>query len=586
MKHDVDAPSRKACPMYRNICIRVILSAICGLFMLSCSQDDSPQQSVPKTNPDLAAHSDAFVRQVIEVTDGVHVAVGFGLANSVLLVGDDGVVIIDTMESAEAARPVKQAFEGISSKPVKAIIYTHFHSDHTFGTKVMAGTDNPVIVAHAKTSQLLDRVVTVTRDTTYRRAMRQFGTLLPKDQLINAGIGPFLLFDNEQTPAFMRPTKTFSGESLELTIAGIRLVLRHAPGETPDQIFVWLPQKKVLLPADNFYESFPNLYAIRGTAYRDVTDWVRSLDKMRRLPAEYLVPHHTMPIIGAQPIYETLTNYRDAIQFVHDQTIRWMNKGLSPDEIIAKVSLPPHLAAKPYLQEYYGTVPWSVRAIFNGYLGWFGGNATDLFPLSAGERARKLAEMAGGSEALLQQAQSALDAKESQWALELSDHLLQIGSTKHEAREIKAAALVQLAGLQTAATARNYYLTQSLEILNKLHIGKAKSDFPEMLHNIPLDIIFNAMAVSLDVDKSADVDTVAGFRFPDTGEAYGIHVRRGVAEIQPHFPDNPDIILTVDSKIWKEIAAGMRNPTLAFFKDIKKEGGIGNIKSFLTLFKE
>ena len=123
----------------------------------------------------------------------------------------------------------------------------------------------------------------------------------------------------------------------------------------------------------NFYKSFPNLYAIRGTAYRDVTLWVKSLDKMRKLRAQYLVPHHTRPLKGAEKIYETLTNYRDAIQYVHDQTIRWMNKGLTPQAIVEKVKLPNHLAHRPYLREYYGTVQWSVRAIFNGYLGWFHG---------------------------------------------------------------------------------------------------------------------------------------------------------------------------------------------------------------------
>ena len=50
---------------------------------------------------------------------------------------------------------------------------------------------------------------------------------------------------------------------------------------------------------------------------------------------------------------------RDAIQFVHDQTVRLMNKGLAPREIAARVKLPPHLATHPYLIEYYGTVEWS-----------------------------------------------------------------------------------------------------------------------------------------------------------------------------------------------------------------------------------
>ncbi len=565
---------------------RLLICSLLGLIITSaCSQSQLPESLEVESNPDLAAHSAEFKQEVIKVVDGVYVAVGFGLANSVLLVGDDGVVIVDAMESAEAAAPVKEAFNKITSKPVKGIIYTHYHSDHTMGAALMAGNYNPEVYSHASTLYYLKRIASVTRETTYRRAMRQFGTLLPEGGVINCGIGPELKFNENYTIALLPPTRTFSGERLELEIAGMQLVLVHAPGETPDQIFIWLPQKKVLLPADNFYKSFPNLYAIRGTAYRDVTQWVKSLDKMRELGAAYLVPHHTRPITGADNIYETLTNYRDAIQFVHDQTIRLMNQGLSPLEIVERVKLPAHLARQPYLHEYYGTVAWSVRAIFDGYLGWFGGNATDLFPLSPHARAKRFVELAGSEEKLIDQAKQAVAKEDYQWALELSDQLLQINPDSEVVRQLKAEALRSLGSQQIAATARNYYLTQALEVENKLHIGMMKIKDKEMVHNVTLEGIFDGMAVNLDPEKSANVDIVAGFRFPDTGQAYSVHVRRGVTEIQPEFPDNPDISLTVDSNVWKEVVTGFRNPAVALVKDVEKEGGTIKIIKFLSLFK-
>jgi alkyl sulfatase BDS1-like metallo-beta-lactamase superfamily hydrolase len=503
------------------------LHLVCGflgiLTVSACSPSQPPQRLDVASNPDLAAHSAEFKQEVIQVVDGVYVAVGFGLANSVLLEGDDGVVIIDAMESAEAAGPVKEAFNKITPKPVKAIIYTHYHSDHTQGAAVMAGRDKPEVYSHDSTLDHLKRIATITRETTYRRAMRQFGTLLP--------------------------------------------------------------QKKVLLPADNFYKSFPNLYAIRGTAYRDVTLWVKSLDKMRKLGAEYLVPHHTRPITGSNQIYEILTNYRDAIQYVHDQTIRLMNQGFSPLEIAQRVKLPRHLAHQPYLHEYYGTVPWSVRAIFDGYLGWFGGNATDLFPLSPDERAKRFVDLAGSKEDLLEHAKQAVAKTNYQWALELCDQLLQINPGSEIARKLKAEALKSLGSRQIAATARNYYLTQALEVEEKLHIGMMKIKDKEMVHNVTLEGIFEGMAVNLNPEKSADMDIIAGFRFPDAGEAYTVHVRKGVAEIRPEFPANPDISLTVDSKVWKEVVTGFRNPALALVKDVDKEGGTLKIVKFLSLFK-
>jgi alkyl sulfatase BDS1-like metallo-beta-lactamase superfamily hydrolase len=145
--------------------------------------------------------------------------------------------------------------------------------------------------------------------------------------------------------------------------------------------------------------------------------------------------------------------------------------------------------------------------------------------------------------------------------------------------------LKSLAGKQIASTARNYYLTQALELENKLHIGMMKIKDKETLHRLTLQGIFDGMAVKLNPHKSADKDIIAGFRFPDAGEAYTVHVRHGVAEIQPNFPDNPDISLTVDSMVWKEIVTGFRNPIIALVKDVDKEGGIIKIVKFLSLFK-
>lgn len=563
-----------------------IIATLLAMLLAGCSQDTAQQATTITAHPDLKRHNEQFKKEIIQVTRGIHVAVGYGLANAILIEGDDGVIIVDTLESAEAAAPVKAEFEKISAKPVRAIIYTHFHTDHIGGGQVMAGSDQPQVYCHAQTLTHLNRIASITRETTYRRAMRQFGTLLPPEELINAGIGPRLAYDQTKTLALLMPTQTFSGERREIEVAGIKMVLLHAPGETPDQIVIWLPDKKVLLPADNYYHAFPNLYAIRGTAYRDVMLWVDSLDTMRALGAEHLVPQHTRPVTGAARIRETLTNYRDAIQFVHDQTIRGMNLGWPPQTIVERVKLPAHLAAQPYLQEYYGTVEWSVRAIFDGYLGWFGGNATDLFPLAGRERARRFAALAGGEEKLLSHARTAQADGDHQWALELADQLLQLNPEDHEATAIRATALRRLGEKQTAATARNYYLTQSLETQGKVVIGMLKNTDPQVVHNIPLAAFFAGMAVHLNPEKAAGKEIVAGFRFPDTGEAFTVHVRRGVAEIAPRFPESPDLSITVASTVWKEVAAGLRNPAVALVKDMEKTGGTLNIVKFLNLFKD
>jgi alkyl sulfatase BDS1-like metallo-beta-lactamase superfamily hydrolase len=279
-----------------------------------------------------------------------------------LIEGDDGNIIIDTLESGESAIELHKDFESISSKPVVAIIYTHNHADHIFGAEVLAGENlkNVKFYAHSTMGNILEKMSFV-QPITFERAARQFGMFLTKDNgHFNSGIGLSLNFNQKSTRAFVYPTDTFDTDSYKLTIAGRDFILYHAPGETDDQIVIYMPKEKVLFAADNIYKAFPNIYAIRGTTVRDPVQWVSSLDLMRNLRAEYLVPSHTKPVSGEDNIYDLITNYRDAIQFVHDQTVRFINKGLTSDEIIGNnlIQLPKHLQEHPYLQEFYGTVQW------------------------------------------------------------------------------------------------------------------------------------------------------------------------------------------------------------------------------------
>jgi len=288
----------------------------------------------------LQAHSQEFKQQVIEVVEGVHVAIGFGLANSILIEGENGVIIVDCMESNASARLVKAKFDEISDKPVKAIIYTHNHADHIFGAGIMAGDDQPEIYSHILTNTFIDRLLNVVRPIMTVRSYRMFGNYLDSGHE-NCGIGSHLNIHESSENSILRPTKMFE-DKLEVEIAGVELRMFHAPGETQDQIFIHLPAHNMILCGDNFYKAFPNLYTIRGTAYRDVNDWVESLDKMRYMRPDYLVPSHTLPLVGPDTIFDVLTDYRDAIQFVHDQTIRHINLGKTPNEIAEALVLPPH----------------------------------------------------------------------------------------------------------------------------------------------------------------------------------------------------------------------------------------------------
>ena len=410
----------------------------------------------------LRAHSDEFRREVIKVTGGVWVAVGFSNANSVLIEGEGASIVVDTTSHVEDARQVRAEFAKLSTTPVRAIIYTHSHPDHTGGASVFAGNDHPEIIAHRL---FVDRVRDVGRAG--RDGGDQFGSTLPDALFINAGTG--MEFGRRPAPTgYLAPTRTFSEDRLDLTIAGVRLQLLHTPGETRENVAVWLPDRRVLLPGDDFYKTFPTLYAIRGARLRPIDQWIASLGVMIELGADYLVPGHTRPVLGNARVRAALTSYRDGIKSVLDQTLEGMKKGERPDELVQHVKLPPALGESPYLQEFYGTVAWSVRAIYAEYAGWFDGNPTNLFPLPEKDRAARVIELARGREQVLSEARRALAAKDFQWCAELTDYVLAVDGGNVEAKRLKANALTELGERQISAIARNYYLSAAQYLLRDL----------------------------------------------------------------------------------------------------------------------
>lgn len=425
------------------------------------AQDDTATQK-------LAEQSKQFDEQVVRVTDNVYTAVGFSVSNVSMIVGNDGVVIVDTGMMLDDAGRIATAFRKYSDKPVKAIIFTHSHGDHTGGAAAFLGKERPQIWAHKNFGSEARPLVAggVTFQTV--RGARQAGFKLPPEQRINNGIAPVrypkrggrVFASGEKT----MPTHFLTRDRKTIEVAGIELELVSSPGETNDQLFVWYPAGKVLFAGDNFYRSFPNLYAIRGTPNRSVRLWAESLGKLADHDAVALVGGHTNPVLGTSEVKQILNDYRDAVQFIHDKTVEGMNKGLTPDELIEYVQLPERLANKDYLQPFYGHPEWGVRSVFSGYLGWFDGNPTNLFRLSPKSEAERVAKLAGGTDELLKAATDALATDDNQWAAQLADYLLAINNDHSEARQIKAAALTKLARGMVNATARNYYLTVAREL--------------------------------------------------------------------------------------------------------------------------
>lgn len=542
------------------------LLVLCAALLTACDRDQPVQSSTQLAPEALEKQSELFRQGVEQVTDGVYVAIGYGLANSIMLEGDDGIIIVDTMETEEEGRAVLAEFRKITNKPIKAIIYTHNHTDHVFGASAFAETPGIPVYAHDTTEYYINRVVNQIRPIISARSMRMFGSHLPHGELINDGIGPKLGVTPESSLHALTPTHTFA-DQLSLEIAGIKLELVHAPGETEDQIFVWLPEKQTVLSGDNIYQAFPNLYTIRGTYYRDVKQWANTVDRIRDLGAEYLVPSHTRPVQGKQRIAELLTDYSDAINFVHDQTLRYMNKGLTPDQIVEAVKLPPHLASNPWLQEFYGKVSWSTRSVFDGYLGWFSGNPSDLQPAPEQQQANDMAALAGGNDALLSKAQDALAQGNAQWALTLSDHLMLLQPDSDAVKALRADALRTLGTAEANPNARNYYFTVAREVQDGLKPGFRPRMNLDFLASLPIENFLHAMPAVLKAEDTYEAETALGFDFRDSGKQFTLRIRRGVAKVSDGLDSDVVATLLTTENAWKSIAAGIQNPAAALAGD-------------------
>lgn len=539
---------------------------------------------MPEPSAKLVNHARRFEKRIETVTEGIYVAVGYALGNSVLIVTGEGNIIIDTTESLEAAREIQQEFQRLSPQPTRAVIYTHGHPDHIWGTSAFVDEETEII-AHAKFMEFFNEQYNQLWPILRVRGVRQFGAALPGGYVACSGIGPFLRSKAGASPGLVFPTKVFD-DQLELTVGDERLLLVHAPGETEDQIYIWLPDRKVLFCGDNYYPAFPNLYTIRGTSPRPVRGWIHSLDKMRDLGAEYLVGSHAEPVRGAAGIQELLTLYRDAIQYVHDAVVRGADQGKTPEQLVEEIKLPAHLSVHPELLELYGQISWAVRAIFNGYLGWFDGNAATLDPLSPAERAQKLIVLAGGVQTLLAEAEQGLGTGEYQWAAEIADMLLAVRADDSRAREIKAKALWKLGERVDNSNARSYYLTQALELAGELQLKSRQKVDRESAHKVPLDQLMSNMAISLDPEDSRDQVIRAGFQFTDSLREYRVIVRRGIAEIRPGLPEKPSLVVRVTEDLWKEIALGVIEPKAALQEGLLRvDGSMQDLTVFLGLFK-
>ena len=540
--------------------------------------------AAPTVPPRLTEHSRRMAQRIYRVAERVYCAVGYAIANIIFVVGEDGIVVVDATEAVSAAKRIYEDFCAIDPRhatlPVKAVVYTHNHTDHTGGVRAFVDeaaleAGRVEIIAHRTLMDTVINNANLVAPILATRSAYSFGTLLPAGATgkVNAGIGPVLI---AEPASFFAPTRVFD-ERLDIVLAGVRFEFRYAPSEADDEIVMWLPDLGVLLSAEVIQgECLANVHTLRGTRYRDPVRWYQTIDMMRSFGAAHMVPAHGRPVSGTAAVADVLTVYRDAIQFIHDQTIRHMNFGMTPDELAEAIpALPPHLARHAWLGEYYGTVKHSVRQVYSGQLGWFDGDPASLDPLPRSERTRRMVAMMGGAEQVRAAARIALGDRDWRWAAELATLLVRLDVEDADARGIKAMALRELGYLTVNTNWRNWYLSAARELERAYEAlpfaGSASLASSDVLRAQPLRNVFQRLSVCIDPARCADLHVTLVFRMTDRKESYALELRRGILQVHEQAPAAAQLQLALDTKtlydllrdIATRVPAGLESGTVA-----------------------
>jgi len=499
----------------------------------------------PTVNPSLWRQARLNMEAgLFTIADRIHQLRGFDLSEITLIEGDTGFIVIDPLVSIEpAAAAMALAREHLGDKPVTAVIYTHSHIDHFGGVKGVTTVDDvesgrcrviaPVGMVEAAVSENVFAGTAMSR-----RAQFMYGATLdkgPRGQ-VDAGLGKT---NSLGTVTFIPPTETITETGTVLTVDGIEIEFQLTPGtEAPAEMNFHFPQFRALCMAENCSHNLHNLYTPRGAQVRDALAWAKYMDESIvrwEGRVDLVFTSHHWPVWGAGESMAYLATQRDLYKFLHDQTLRHANHGLTMAECAEEVELPAEIAGQWCNRPYYGTVNHNVKAVYQRYLGWFSGNPAELHPLPPEPAAVKYVEYMGGAAAVLERARADFAAGEYRWVAEVLNRVVfaagAAGSdpATAEARELLADTYEQLGYQAESGPWRNFYLVGAAELRHGgAAEGGAEAAALDLVMAVPVPMLLDALALRLDPGVCAGQRLALNLVFTDLRERHCLWVANSV----------------------------------------------------------
>jgi len=478
----------------------------------------------------LLAHTDRLRRELYPLGENAWTLVGNGLSNQTFVRGPRGIIAIDTGESVEEMRAALAALREVASEPIVAVLYTHFH--YVGGTTAITESE-PVesIIGHERIASNLSRSATEIAPTYSRGLVEQFAVSLDgdgPDGLVNVGLGRSYRFAEHapHTIGHVPATVTFGDESV-FQVAGLEVMARPAPSDADDSVTFWFPE--LSLAVHNLvWPALFNVFAIRGESYRDPRVLIDGLDHLVGLGAEHLAATHGPPMSGAAEIATRVTRYRDAIQFLWDQTVRWTNRGLSGPDLAERIQLPEVFSDDWLLQQHYGVAEHHVQQIRSGLFGFFDGDPQRLLPHAERERAERFVAAMGGLDAVRAIIEGATE-DDPRWALELAGLVAHHPDADDGDRQRLAAVLRVVARRTTSANLRNWCLTRARDAdgTRSLERNRVHRFRPRQVASWSTSDLVGVLRVLLVPERADGLDAHLGVELD--GERVGLHVRNAIA---------------------------------------------------------